>query len=72
MQIITVGKDKFNAVFNKRSLSITNDGQIKAVDTATGEVIDGAELRSVRRLVEWHISSKRDSNHLPALWTVRK
>lgn len=71
MQINTVGKDKFNAVFNKRSLIITNDGQIKAVDTATGEIIDGPELRSVRRLVEWHVKSKRDSNGLPTLWTTR-
>lgn len=72
MQITTVGKDKYSAVFNKRSLSITNDGQVKAVDTSTGEVIDGPELRSIRRLVEWHVKSKRDSNELPTLWTVHR
>ena len=41
MQITTVGKDRYSAVFNNRSLSITNEGQVKAVDTSTGEVMDG-------------------------------
>lgn len=71
MQIQTVGKNKFSAVFNKRNLDIDTSADLKAVDTTTGEIIEGAELRSIRNLVEWHIKSKKDSNSLPTLWTTR-
>lgn len=71
MQIQTTGKNKFSAVFNKRNLDIDTSADLKAVDTTTGEIIEGAELRSIRNLVEWHIKSKKDSNSLPTLWTTR-
>ena len=72
MQITTVGANKFSATFNRRSLLITNDKGVCATDTTTGEVIHGDELRSVTRLIEWHLKSKKDSNELPTLWTMRK
>lgn len=72
MTITTIGKNKYRATFNRRHLTITNDKSVTAVDTSTGEIIDGAELRSIRNLVEWHVKGKRDNNELPTLWTVRK
>lgn len=69
--ITLVGKDKYRATFNRRSLSIDVSAGIKATDTATGEVIEGTELRSIHNFVEWHIKSKRDSSELPTLWTTR-
>ena len=72
MQITTIAKNKFRATFNRRSIVITNDKAVAATDTATGEIIEGAELRSVESLVKWHLKSKKDSNELPTLWTVRK
>lgn len=72
MTITTIGKNKYRATFNHRHLTITNDKAVTAVDTSTGEILHGDELRSIRNLVEWHTKSKRDSNELPTLWTVKK
>ena len=72
MQITTIGAHKFRATFNRRSLLITNDKAIVATDAATGEVIEGTELRSIENLVKWHLKSKQDSNELPTLWTTNR
>lgn len=39
--------------------------------TAAGATLHGDELRSVRRLVEWHVKSGKDSNELVTVATVR-
>lgn len=70
MQITTIDKGRYNAVFNRRNLAITGERTIKAVDTATGEILDGPELRSIKRLVDWHIKSGKTTNHLNTYWTV--
>lgn len=72
MQITTIGKNKYRATFNRRNLTITNDSALSAVDTSTGEIIEGNELHSIKNLLQWHIKSKRDNNELPTLWTVKK
>lgn len=46
-------------------------GFVGAVDTTTGEILDGHELRSIKRLVEWHVKSGMDSNELQTFWTTR-
>lgn len=70
-KIATTSRNTYKAIFNRRSIQIDNEGKdIKVVDTSTGEIIEGAEQRSVRNLLEWHIKSKRDTSELPALWTV--
>lgn len=71
MFINTIGKNKFTATFNRRRIQIENEADTKVVDLATGEIVDGDELRSIRNLVLWHIQSKLDSNELPTLWTVK-
>lgn len=70
-KIITISKNKYGATFNKRNLNIDTSAELKAIDTTTGEIIEGAELRSIKRLVEWHVKSKKQTNELPTLWTVR-
>lgn len=72
MQISTTGRNQYTATFNRRNLTITNNALLTVVDLATGELIEGAELRSIKNILTWHIQSKRDSNSLPTLWTVRK
>jgi hypothetical protein len=69
MTITTIGRNQYRATFNRRHIQIANE---KAVDLSTGEIITGDEARSIRRLVEWHIKTRRDSNELPTLWTVRQ
>lgn len=69
--ITNTGRNKWQATFNHRSLLITKDNEFSAVDTATSEVIDGAELRSVRGLLDWHIESKRSHSELVTLWTTK-
>lgn len=62
----------WKATFNKRHLQITQDKEIKAVDIATGELVQGDELRSIMNLLRWHIESKRESSELPTIATVNK
>lgn len=69
--ITTVGRNKYRATFNKRSLVIDAGTTLTATDTATGEVLRGAELQSVTALVNWHVKTKRDSNELITVATVR-
>lgn len=69
--ITTTGRNQYRATFNKRSLVIDAGAELKATDTATGEVLHGDELRSVKALVTWHVKSKRDSNELITVATVR-
>ena len=72
-KIETVGRDRYRAQFNQRMLTISSDKDgIRAVGSATGEVITGAELTSVKNLLTWHVKSKRGTSEVPALWTVRK
>lgn len=71
MQIKTTGKNRYAATFNRRSLRIDATGELKAVDTSTGEIIDGTELASIKRLVAWHVKTKRDHNELKTFWTTR-
>jgi hypothetical protein len=72
MTITTTGRNKYRATFNRRHIAITNDSALSAVDTSTGEIIEGNELHSIKNLVQWHIKSKLDNNELPTLWTVKK
>lgn len=71
MKIKTIGENRYAATFNKRSLQIDATANLKAIDTGTGEHIDGHELRSIKRLVEWHVKSKQDSNELKTFWTMQ-
>lgn len=71
MKIQTITKTEFRADFNRRDLRITNDGPVKAVDTETGELLDGGELRSVKALLDWHIKSGKAVNELVTVGTVR-
>lgn len=69
MKISNQGKNKLLAYFNKRNLAITAN-PLHAVDTATGEIVTGGELRSVGNLVRWHLATKRESNELPVVKTL--
>ena len=69
MTITTTGRNQYRATFNRRHIHIFNG---KAIDLSTGEIIEGNELHSIKNLVQWHVKSRRDSNELPTLWTVRK
>lgn len=70
-KIGTVGRNKYKATFNRRVISITQaDKEIKVIDTNTGEIIEGAEQRSVRNLLEWHVKSKWEVSEVATLWTV--
>lgn len=71
--IRTIAPNRYEAEFNQRHLSINTVSDYRyAVDADSGEVITGAELKGIKRLVEWHIWSERTINELPVLWTVRK
>lgn len=80
MTITTTGRHQYRATFNKRSLTIDATGTLPATDTATGATLHGDELRSVRRLVEWHVKSGRDCDcdtfqcwpQCPTEWTQAK
>lgn len=72
MRIVTVDKSRYAATFNGRNLVITGDRALKAVDTETGEILDGAELRSIKRLVDWHLKSQRQTNELNTYWTINQ
>lgn len=70
-KIATTGRNKYKAIFNRRTILITQENkEIKVIDTNTGEIIEGAEHRSVRNLLEWHVKSKRDASEVATLWTV--
>jgi hypothetical protein len=69
--IATVGRNKYRATFNKRSLVIDAGATLTATDTATNEVLRGAELQSVAVLINWHVKTKRDSNELVTVATMR-
>lgn len=70
-KIATVGRDKWKAVFNNRSIIIHEDGKdIKAADTGTGEIIEGPELSSIKNFLIWHRKSRRDTSELPVVRTV--
>lgn len=70
-KIATVGRNKYKAIFNRRTILITQDDkEIKVADTNTGEIIEGSEQRSVRNLLEWHVKSKREVSEVTTLWTV--
>ena len=70
--IRTLSDGHFTATFNRRQLDIRRSGKrFKAVDTATGEILDGGELKSVKALVEWHVESKRVVSELVTVATTR-
>lgn len=70
-RITTVSRVKWKAVFNKRVLLIHDEGgSVKATDTNTNRPVEGAELASVKNLLNWHRRSQRDTSELPTLWTV--
>jgi hypothetical protein len=64
MKITTIDNGRYSATFNRRQLLITGQRSLKAVDTETGEILDGPELTSIKSLVKWHLAANRQTSEL--------